>query len=222
MCDKYNKLTFSKSNLKVKLHHLNDYLRPMNFLAHIYLSDDNDFVKIGNFMADGIRGNSHHEFPDDIRKGVILHRAIDTFTDAHPVFRQSKHRLHEAYGHYSGVIIDVFYDHFLAKNWTQYSEVPLADYVAHFYQILQNNHDLLTPRTQGLLPYMIAQNWLVSYASVEGIAKILFQMDHRSKNKSKMQHAVKELQEFYTDFEEEFTLFFEELRIFANQKLVLL
>lgn len=194
----------------------------MNFLAHIYLSNDNDFVKIGNFMADGIRGNSHHEFPDDIRKGVILHRAIDTFTDAHPVFRKSKHRLHEVYGHYSGVIIDVFYDHFLAKNWTQYSEIPLADYVANFYQMLQNNHDLLTPRTQGLLPYMIAQNWLVSYASIDGIAKILYQMDHRSKNKSKMQHAVKELQEFYTDFEDEFTLFFEELRIFANQKLVLL
>lgn len=192
----------------------------MNFLAHIYLSDDNDFVKIGNFMADGIRGNSHHEFPDDIRKGVILHRAIDTFTDAHPIFRQSKHRLHESYGHYSGVIIDVFYDHFLAKNWTHYSEVPLVDYVADFYQILQNNHDLLTPRTQGLLPYMIAQNWLVSYASVEGIAKILSQMDHRSKNKSKMQLAVNELREFYTDFEQEFTLFFEELRTFANQKIV--
>jgi acyl carrier protein phosphodiesterase len=191
----------------------------MNFLAHIYLSNDNDFVKIGNFMADGIRGHNYLEFPADIQKGVILHRAIDTFTDAHPVFRKSKHRLHEAYGHYSGVIIDVFYDHFLAKNWTQYSNIRLADYVSHFYKILQDNYDLLTPRTQGLLPYMKAQNWLVSYASIDGIEKILFQMDQRSKNKSNMQYSVKELREFYADFEQEFTIFFEELRTFAHHKL---
>lgn len=171
-------------------------------------------------MADGIRGHDYLEFPADIQKGVILHRAIDTFTDAHPVFRKSKHRLHEAYGHYSGVIIDVFYDHFLAKNWTQYSNIRLADYVSHFYKILQDNYDLLTPRTQGLLPYMKAQNWLVSYASIDGIEKILFQMDQRSKNKSNMQYSVKELREFYDDFEQEFTLFFEELRTFAHQKLM--
>lgn len=194
----------------------------MNFLAHLYLSNDNDFIKIGNFMADGIRGTKYLEFPDGIRKGVILHRAIDTFTDAHPVFRQSKHRLHDAYGHYSGVIIDVFYDHFLAKNWALYSTVPLEDYASHFYQILEDNYELLTPKTKQLMPYMIAQNWLVSYASAEGIAKILFQMDRRSENKSKMQYSVKELQEFYTEFEQEFTLFFEELRTFANQKLALL
>jgi acyl carrier protein phosphodiesterase len=194
----------------------------MNFLAHVYLSNDNDFIKIGNFMADGIRGNDYQMFPIDIQKGILLHRAIDTFTDAHPVFRQSKHRLHEAYGHYSGVIIDVFYDHFLAKNWTQYSDVPLEDFVAHFYRILEDNYDLLTPRTQGLLPYMMVQNWLVSYATIEGISKILLRMDNRTENKSKMQYSVKELQEFYEDFETEFTLFFEEIRAFAKQKLAIL
>ena len=193
----------------------------MNFLAHIYLSDDNDLVKIGNFMADGIRGNDYENFPVDIQKGIILHRAIDTFTDAHPVFRRSKHRLHEEYGHYSGVIIDVFYDHFLSKNWTQYSDVPLEEFVEHFYQVLQDNYDLLTPKTQKLLPYMMAQNWLVSYRTVEGIERILTQMDFRTKNKSKMQYSVKELQEFYPEFETEFTTFFEELRSFAKQKLAI-
>ena len=83
----------------------------MNFLAHIYLSGDNDLIKIGNFMADGVRGNDYLDFPEEIQKGIILHRAIDTFTDAHPIFRKSKHRLHEKYGHYSGVIIDILYDH---------------------------------------------------------------------------------------------------------------
>jgi acyl carrier protein phosphodiesterase len=96
----------------------------MNFLAHIYLSGDNDLLKIGNFMADSIRGHHYEDYPTEIRKGILLHRAIDSFTDMHPIYRQSKHRLHEKYGHYSGVIMDIFYDHFLAKNWNKYSNEP--------------------------------------------------------------------------------------------------
>ena len=94
----------------------------MNFLAHIYLSGDNDLIKIGNFMADGIRGKQFENYHPEIQKGIILHRFIDTFTDAHPVFRQSTKKLHENYHHYAGVIVDVFYDHFLAKNWNLYSD----------------------------------------------------------------------------------------------------
>lgn len=194
----------------------------MNFLAHIYLSDDNDFIKIGNFMADGIRGKDYEQYPIEIQKGILLHRAIDTFTDSHPVYRQSKHRLHQTYGHYSGVIMDIFYDHFLAKNWIQYSDIPLEKYVAHFYQILDDNFDLLTPKIQRLLPYMKSQNWLLNYASIEGIEAILFQMDFRTQKKSKMQYSVKELQDFYTDFEKEFTIFFAELKTFSKQKLAIL
>ena len=89
----------------------------MNFLAHIYLSGDNDLIKIGNFMADGIRGKHYEYLPAEVQKGIVLHRAIDTYTDSHPIFRQSTKRLHHRYHHYAGVIVDVFYDHFLAKNW---------------------------------------------------------------------------------------------------------
>lgn len=183
----------------------------MNFLAHIYLSGNNDLMKIGNFMADGIRGNDYLEYPEEIQKGIILHRAIDTFTDAHPIWRQSKHRLHERYGHYSGVIIDILYDHFLAKNWNQYTDEDLEDYVERFYQSLKDNYEILSPKTKKLMPYMIESNWLVSYASIVGIERILFQMDYRTKHRVHMQNAIQELQEFYTEFEEEFTLFFKDL-----------
>lgn len=183
----------------------------MNFLAHIFLSGNNDLIKIGNFMADGIRGNDYLEYPEEIQKGIILHRAIDTFTDAHSIWRQSKHRLHERYGHYSGVIIDILYDHFLAKNWNTYSNENLEDYVERFYQSLKDNYDVLSPKTKKLMPYMIESNWLVSYASIAGIERILFQMDYRTKHRAHMHNAVQELQEFYTEFEEEFTLFFEDL-----------
>ena len=192
----------------------------MNFLAHIYLSGDNDLIKIGNFMADGIRGKHFENYPLDVQKGIILHRAIDTFTDAHPIFRQSTKKLHKNYHHYAGVIVDVFYDHFLAKNWNTYSEEKLEEFVARFYQSLQDNHTTLSERTKEIMPYMIEQNWLVSYQTVEGINRILTQMDQRTKNESKMRFATNELSEFYTEFEKEFTNFFQELIQFSNTKII--
>ena len=191
----------------------------MNFLAHIYLSGDSDLIKIGNFMADGIRGKHYEHLPTEIQKGVILHRAIDTYTDAHPVFRQSTHRLHEKYHHYSGVIVDVFYDHLLAKNWAMYSHEKLETFVGNFYASLHDNYEHLTDKTKGMMPYMIEYNWLVNYQYLEGIARILHQMDHRTKNISKMQYSIQELQDFYVDFENEFKTFFIDLQTFVAQKI---
>ena len=194
----------------------------MNFLAHIYLSGDNDLIKIGNFMADGIRSNDYLQFSTEIQKGVLLHRQIDTFTDAHPIYRKSKHRLHEKYGHYSGVIMDIVYDHFLAKNWSNYSDEKLSDYAANFYKIMDNNYKTLTEKSKGMLPYMKENNWLLSYATLSGLEMILFQMDYRTKHRANMQEAVVEVEQFYSEFEEEFTAFFEELRSFCIKKLNLL
>jgi len=191
----------------------------MNFLAHIYLSGDNDLVKIGNFMADSIRGHSYDVYQEDIQKGILLHRSIDSFTDMHPIYRQSKHRLHEKYGHYSGVIMDIFYDHFLAKNWKRYSDENLETYADNFYQLLRDNYDLLTDRIKGMMPYLIARNWFVSYASLSGLEMIMFQMDHRTKHRVAMNESMVELEQFYSEFENEFTLFFEELREHCSNKL---
>jgi acyl carrier protein phosphodiesterase len=191
----------------------------MNFLAHIYLSGNNDLLKIGNFMADSIRGNSYENYPEEIKKGILLHRSIDSFTDMHPVYRKSKHRLHEKYGHYSGVIMDIFYDHFLAKNWKTYSDEKLEDYADNFYLLLKESYDLLTEKVKGMLPYMIERNWLVSYASIEGLEMILFQMDHRTKNRVAMHESIVELKQFYLQFDEEFCLFFEDLKQHCREKL---
>ena len=191
----------------------------MNFLAHIYLSGNSDLIKIGNFMADGVRGNKYLELHSEIQKGIILHRTIDTFTDAHPVFRQSTKRLHANYHHFSGVIVDVFYDHFLAKNWSLYSDEKLEDYVANFYNSLDTNLDLLTEKAQMMKPYMIQQNWLLSYQTIEGIEKILSQMDNRIKRESNMRFSVQQLKLFYKEFEDDFTIFFEDLQLITKHKL---
>ena len=191
----------------------------MNFLAHIYLSGDDEDIIIGNFIADGIKGKRYLKYPPEIAKGILLHRAIDTFTDSHPTVRKSTAKLHKNYGHYSGVIVDVLYDHFLAKNWSNYHPQPLDEFVQDFYRLLRENFTRLTPRIQKMMPFLITQNWLLSYATVEGIGKILGQMNMRTKGITQMDQAVNELEEHYDEFEAEFTSFFYELILFSKQKL---
>lgn len=191
----------------------------MNFLAHIYLSGDDKDIIIGNFIADGIKGSNYKNFPVGIQKGILLHREIDTFTDSHPIVRKSTKRLHEKYGHYSGIIVDILYDHYLAKNWVVYCDVPLDVFVENFYNLLSEYHEILPTRIQRMIPYMLADNWLLSYATIPGISKILYQMNFRTKNQSKMNLAVVELEEYYADFEKEFTEFFYELVSFSSKKL---
>jgi len=191
----------------------------MNFLAHIYLSQANDRVTIGNFMADGIKGKKYLKYPEEIQKGILIHRWIDSYTDSHPITKQSTKRLHAKYGHYSGVIVDILYDHFLAKNWEKYHEQPLAEYVTHFYALLKEHYDLLTPRIQKMMVPMIKQNWLLSYATLEGIETVLYNMNIRIKNRVPMDEAIQDLKEHYDAFEAEFTAFFEELRAFIAIKM---
>lgn len=170
-------------------------------------------------MADSIRGHSYDVYPEEIQKGILLHRSIDSFTDMHPIYRQSKHRLHEKYGHYSGVIMDIFYDHFLAKNWSTYSDEKLEDYADDFYHLLKDNYEILTEKVKNMIPYMFARNWLVSYASIDGLQMIMFHMDHRTKNRVDMHESIVELKQYYAEFEQEFTQFFEELRHHCSEKL---
>lgn len=191
----------------------------MNFLAHIYLSGNNTYRILGNFMADVVRGNQYLQYPDKIQKGILLHRFIDFYTDQHPVFRQTKHRLHENYGHYSGVITDMYYDYFLAKNWKNYHEKSLEVYAANFYQILQEHHELLPDKIQRMGKHMIEDNWLVAYQSVQGMQRILYQMDFRSGFNSKMQYATRELQLWEADMEQEFFTFFQDLQLQCEQKI---
>jgi acyl carrier protein phosphodiesterase len=194
----------------------------MNFLAHIYLSFGDDEIALGNFIADSIRGNKFKHLPIRVQKGVLLHREIDTFTDSHAIPKKSSKRLHHNYSHYSRVIVDIFYDHFLAKNWKRYSAIPLAVFVEHFYDLLEDNYEILPDGVQRMMPYMIADNWILNYSKIAGIGRVLNGMNRRTKNRSKMNFAILDLEENYEAFEAEFTEFFEELVMFSKQKFILL
>lgn len=191
----------------------------MNFLAHIYLSGDDDPIKIGNFIADSVKGKQLESFPENIQKGILLHRHIDSFTDSHSIVKTSKERLHKRYNHYDGVIIDILYDHFLAKNWAEYHHTPLKKYVNDFYNLLNTHFELLPERTKYMLPLMISNNWLYNYRTIEGIESVLIGMNRRTKNKSQMHLAVNDLVKHYDDFNNDFTEFFENLRIFSQEKI---
>jgi acyl carrier protein phosphodiesterase len=188
----------------------------LNYLAHIYLSGSDELLKIGNFMGDAVHGNKYLTLDSTLQKGILLHRAIDTFTDANSIFRQSKHRLHEKYGHYSGIITDIFYDFFLCKNWDKFSNIPLDRYINNFYNSLKIHYQLLNEKTQNIVPYMISQNWLATYSNKEGIELTLKRMDYRMKNQSNMQKSIAELSLFEQEFESEFLAFFEELISFVE------
>ena len=191
----------------------------MNFLAHLYLSRNNTNIMIGNFIADHIQGNKYEGFSAEIQQGIFLHREIDTFTDAHEVVRKSKRRLHERYRHYDGVIIDIFYDYFLAKNWASYSEIPLELFTKSVYNLLDEIKLDLPIKSQQFINYMIEYNILFNYQYKDGIEKVLNGMNKRTKGKSQMNLAIEDLHRLEAEFEADFTLFFKELIAHINQKL---
>ena len=192
----------------------------MNFLAHIYLSFNDKEITIGNFIADSIRGNKFDHLPKRVQKGIKLHRFIDTYTDTHDIPKISSKRLHVNYSHYSRVIVDIYYDHFLAKNWSKYSDIPLNVFVDDFYDLLEDNYEILPDGVKRMMPYMIADNWIFNYSKMDGIARVLNGMNRRTENKSKMNFAILDLEQHYDAFEEEFTDFFEELITFSKHKFI--
>lgn len=184
----------------------------MNFLAHAYLSGDNPKILTGNFIADFVKGKQALlSFSPEIVKGIELHRMIDEFTDSHIIVLESKKRLRPKYRHYAAVIVDVFYDHFLAKEWATYHDTPLPDFAAYVYKTVNLFHDVIPEDAKNMLPYMVKGNWLVNYAKTEGIDRALSGMASRTPYVSKMDEAVQDLQLHYMLFKKEFEEFFPEL-----------
>ncbi len=174
---------------------------------------------IGNFIADHIKGNNYLGFSNEIQKGIFLHREIDTFTDAHKIVRISKRRLHKRYRHYDGVIIDIFYDYFLAKNWADYSEIPLDVYTKSIYQLFDKIKYDLPTKSQNFIKYMIEYDILFNYQNKTGIAKVLKGVNNRTKGVSQMNLAIEDLDKMEEELETDFKLFFKELILFSNEKL---
>jgi len=191
----------------------------MNFLSHLYLSGNSEGLLIGNFIADSVKGSEFNEFSDEIKKGIILHRKIDTYTDAHPIVELSKERLRKNYKKYASVIVDIYYDHYLAINWQEYSTESLRDYTKRVYRIINQNIHILPQKSALFNQYMIKYDILNAYIKTEGIEQVLKGMSQRASFKSNMEYAINDLLEHYELFQEEFRLFFPELKQYVNTQI---
>jgi len=183
----------------------------MNFLAHIYLSGNQERVMIGNFIGDFVKGKAWEEFDSAIQRGILLHREIDRYTDDHKVVIKTKERLRPKYHHYAPVISDVFYDHFLASLWENYHPTPLLDFTRSFYEVTTHYRDVIPERAQKMLFYMERDNWLYNYQFVEGINRALTGMSQRTPFRSKMEQAAVDLKTDYESYQLEFEAFFPDL-----------
>ena len=197
----------------------------MNFLAHLLLSGSPEAsaysgLLLGNFIADSVPGKQLETYPSAVQAGIRLHRAIDTFTDQHPVVRRATQRLRAAgHGKYAGVISDVFHDHFLARDFAHYSDETLPEFTRRVYAMLTARRAEMPARVQHFLPYLTGQNWLLHYAKFDGISRALGGLSRRALPGSGMETAVVELQANYAAYETDFRDFFPVLRIYVDENL---
>lgn len=192
----------------------------MNYLAHLYLSFGHKEIMVGNYIADAVKGRQIEKFSDNIQKGIRLHRNIDTFTDTHPIVENSKARIRERYRKYAGVVIDMYYDHFLAAGWDAYSSDDLNSFTRQSYKELLKYWTIMPARMKRILPIMAAGNWLASYAEISNIGMALKGMSRRTTFDSGMENAGEELRIHYHDLKKDFSAFFPELIGFSKRQLI--
>jgi acyl carrier protein phosphodiesterase len=183
----------------------------MNYLAHLFLADDTPESLLGSLLGDFMKGQNILFYSDAIRQGIKRHQQVDTFTDDHPIFRQSKRRIHLERRRFSGVLVDIFYDHFLAIHWTQYSSMPLTQFTQQVYGVLDRHHAILPERLQQAVPAIISQDWLCSYQTLSGIDYALQRMSLRIKRANLLNEGIQDLNTHYSQLELDFKSFLPDL-----------
>jgi len=193
----------------------------LNYLAHLFLAGNQPEMILGNFIADHVKGKEILNYSEAVRDGILMHRAIDTFTDQHQVVKQSIARLRNDFRKYSGVIVDMYYDHFLSAHWNEYSDIDIHTFTRTRYTTLNSFHSILPARSARLLFYMERQNWLLSYSNFEGMQQAFNGMSRRTTFESNMEYAVANLKSDYEEFGNEFRLFFPELQSYVQNNFEL-
>jgi acyl carrier protein phosphodiesterase len=188
----------------------------VNFLAHLYLSEPHEEAWLGSLMGDFVKGPLNDRYGSGITRAIALHRKIDVFTDAHPVVLRSKSRMSAARRRYAGIMVDVFYDHFLAKHWQDFHDEPLADFSGRVYRVLERYHAVLPERLQRMAPMMMQWDWLGSYADIGSIHTVLNRMGQRLKRENPLMNSADELVGNYAQLEVDFRAFLPDVLRFAR------
>lgn len=190
----------------------------MNYLAHLYLSGDSEEIQLGNFIGDYVKGNKYQNYPEKVASGILLHRRIDLFTDRHADVRKCTDLLKPGYGRHAGIVADIFFDHFLAANWNEYSEVTLRRFAKNAHAIFLSNFFLLPFRVQQFLPFLIQHKRLESYSQRENLFQVLEIMSRRTSLPANSEWAMQILDKEYSRFEALFRSFFPEMIDFVESE----
>jgi acyl carrier protein phosphodiesterase len=188
----------------------------MNYLAHLYLADGTDESLLGNLMADFVKGNAHLTMPAGIRRGIRLHRRVDAFTDSHPDVQRGIARISPRWGWFSGIILDVYFDYLLTRDWERYASVPLRDFVDHVYAVLRRHRERLPDPMREAVGHIVGEDRLMSYSRLDGIADALTRISARLRQRTsrpeiRLQEAMPDLAEHHPALREDFRSFFPEL-----------
>ena len=189
----------------------------MNYLAHLYLSDGDPESLVGSLMGDFVKGRVDPDLSPAMRWAVLVHRRVDSFTDAHAVFRRSKRRVRPEFQRFAGILVDLYYDHFLARQWTRYSAIPLEDFAQGVYRILQQRQHSFPASMQRSISYMVANQSLQSYQELQGVERALKGIEGRLKRPSRLGEAVVDLQHHHQALADDFATFFPDLIRFVER-----
>jgi acyl carrier protein phosphodiesterase len=194
----------------------------MNYLAHLFLAGDDDEAKIGELLGDFEKGNVNGKYSKGIEIDIAIHRKIDCYTDSHPIVKEAKRLFPDGRRRYAGILLDVFYDHILAKNWRHYSEANLEDFTNHVYSILLMNKAILPAQLNDIVPIMIQQDWLTSYQELSGFEIAIYRISRRLKRRNSLSECLLEIEEYYDFLASGFNAFFPQLIDFVSTQRSLL
>ena len=182
----------------------------MNYLAHAFLSNNQAHLLVGNFIADHLRGNDFKHLPSEIIAGIHLHRKIDTFTDSHSEFKKAKRIFYVGFEKHSGILVDIYFDHLLAKNFEDYSKISLTDFSSQVYTIYSNHQHLLPQSSARFLEYVIKNNIYHTYSKSIGIETVLFHLSNRIKHQVKLDESLELFHQNELKLQDGFKIFFNE------------
>ncbi len=194
----------------------------MNFLAHLALAGPQDASRIGNILGDFEKGTPEsirQRLPSAVVDGIIMHRHIDRFTDDHTAFHASKALLAPHRRRFAGIIVDIFFDHFLSKHWQQFHPKTVPEFIAEIYQLFEQHPNWLGSNFGPLVPRLQSENWLLAYGTTEGLAATLSRISQRSPKLSPLKEGIEDLQLHYQGFEQNFQSFYPEVRQYATHLL---
>lgn len=191
----------------------------MNYLAHLFIAGDRPESILGQMVADFVKPREMASYSAEVQAGIVMHQQVDSFTDGHRIVGVSKRRMPPPYRRYAGILVDLFYDHFLATEWARYSpDVTLEEFSQGAYRVLRAHEPILPLSLRRILPSMIQNDWLTSYREIENIERALGGISRRLRRENPLPTAVSQLHEHYGDFRRDFVTFFPELLRFVHAR----